>query len=191
MVTLARMNIWKEPNRLSPIVRTMEEGTQVAVLDPTPQNEYLEVELGKDRGWANSEFLKPLSAAEPPAPTPVEATTDDPGETPSSPDAPSVDDPAESTGQIESCKASFYDEGQQTADGEQFDPMAMTAAHKTLPFNTQVRVTNTANGQSVDVRINDRGPFVAGRCIDLAKGAFLRIASESDGVADVTVEVLR
>jgi rare lipoprotein A (peptidoglycan hydrolase) len=95
------------------------------------------------------------------------------------------------TGQVESCEASFYDEGQQTASGEPFNTNDLTAAHKTLPFNTMVRVTNTANGQSVDVRINDRGPFAAGRCIDLSRAAFDTISSESAGVASVTVEVLQ
>ena len=60
----------------------------------------------------------------------------------------------------------------------------MTAAHKTLPFNTRVRVTNPANGKSVVVRINDRGPFVSGRCLDLARGAFMVIASVGAGVID-------
>jgi hypothetical protein len=81
--------------------------------------------------------------------------------------------------------------GTTDASGERFNPNDLTAAHKTLPFNTMVRVTNTSNGQAVDVRINDRGPFVAGRCIDLSRAAFDAIASESAGVAQVTVEVLK
>lgn len=77
---------------------------------------------------------------------------------------------------------SYYSDGQVTADGEQFDPNAFTAAHKTLPFNTRVRVTNPANGESVVVRINDRGPFVSGRCLDLSRAAFEAIASLGTGV---------
>ena len=73
-----------------------------------------------------------------------------------------------------------------TATGEVFNPWGMTAAHKTLPFGTMLRVTNVANGKSVVVRINDRGPYISGRCLDLSKGAFLQIASESAGVAQVT-----
>lgn len=84
------------------------------------------------------------------------------------------------------CEASNYDEDSMTASGEPFDPMGMTAAHKTLPFGTRLRVTNTATGKSVIVRINDRGPYIGGRCLDLAKGAFLQIAPESAGVAQVT-----
>lgn len=85
-----------------------------------------------------------------------------------------------------SCEASNYWEDQMTANGESFDPNAMTAAHKTLPFGTMLRVTNVANGKSVVVRINDRGPYIGGRCLDLSKGAFLQIAPESAGVAQVT-----
>jgi rare lipoprotein A len=89
------------------------------------------------------------------------------------------------------CGASFYDTGQTTASGEPFDPQALTAASKTLAFNTRVRVTNLANGKVVVVRINDRGPFVVGRCLDLARGAFVTIASISAGVLNVKFEVLK
>ncbi|WP_446217679.1 septal ring lytic transglycosylase RlpA family protein [Micromonospora sp. IBHARD004] len=89
-----------------------------------------------------------------------------------------------------SCGASFYDEGQLTANGETFNPDALTAAHKTLPFNTKVRVTNPANGKSVTVRINDRGPYVDGRCLDLSRAAFAAIASVDLGEVDVKYEVL-
>jgi len=89
-----------------------------------------------------------------------------------------------------SCDASFYDEPQETANGEQFDPTALTAAHKSLPFNSKVRVTNVANGKAITVRINDRGPFVSGRCLDLSKAAFSAIASTGVGVIDVRYEVL-
>jgi rare lipoprotein A len=88
------------------------------------------------------------------------------------------------------CGASFYDEPQATANGETFNPNALTAAHKTLPFNTQVRVTNQANGKSVVVRINDRGPYVSGRCLDLSRAAFAAIANTSAGVANVKYEIL-
>ncbi|MEU6072441.1 septal ring lytic transglycosylase RlpA family protein [Micromonospora sp. NPDC047074] len=89
-----------------------------------------------------------------------------------------------------SCGASFYSEGQLTANGENFDPSALTAAHKTLPFDTRVRVTNPANGKSVTVRINDRGPFIEGRCLDLSRAAFARIASLDAGHVEVRYEVL-
>ncbi|WP_196255797.1 septal ring lytic transglycosylase RlpA family protein [Micromonospora sp. WMMC415] len=89
-----------------------------------------------------------------------------------------------------SCGASFYSEGQLTANGETFDPSAMTAAHKTLPFDTKVRVTNPATGRSVTVRINDRGPFIEGRCLDLSRAAFAAIASLDAGHVEVQYEVL-
>ncbi|MDG4803908.1 septal ring lytic transglycosylase RlpA family protein [Micromonospora sp. WMMD980] len=89
-----------------------------------------------------------------------------------------------------SCGASFYDEGQMTANGETFNPDALTAAHKTLPFNTKVRVTNPANGKSVVVRINDRGPYIDGRCLDLSRAAFAAIASTGLGEVAVRYEVL-
>ncbi|XTZ13531.1 septal ring lytic transglycosylase RlpA family protein [Micromonospora echinospora] len=88
------------------------------------------------------------------------------------------------------CGASFYAEGQMTANGETFDPSAMTAAHRTLPFNTRVRVTNPATGASVTVRINDRGPFIDGRCIDLSRAAFGAIAPLDLGHLTVSYEVL-
>ncbi|GIJ08618.1 septal ring lytic transglycosylase RlpA family protein [Micromonospora andamanensis] len=89
-----------------------------------------------------------------------------------------------------SCGASFYWQGQMTANGETFNPEGLTAAHKTLPFDTKVRVTNPANGKSVTVRINDRGPFIEGRCLDLARGAFAEIASLDLGHIEVRYEVL-
>ncbi|MGK9064515.1 septal ring lytic transglycosylase RlpA family protein [Stutzerimonas chloritidismutans] len=88
-------------------------------------------------------------------------------------------------------KASFYGNqhhGKKTANGERFDQGALTAAHRTLPFGTQVRVVNTRNGKSVVVRINDRGPYVRGRIIDLSKAAFERIASTRAGVIRVRLE---
>ncbi|WP_230686928.1 septal ring lytic transglycosylase RlpA family protein [Catellatospora vulcania] len=88
------------------------------------------------------------------------------------------------------CKASFYDEPQGTANGETFDPDALTAAHKSLKFNTRVRVTNTANGKSVVVRINDRGPYISGRCLDLSRAAFAEIANLSSGVTTVRYDIL-
>lgn len=89
-----------------------------------------------------------------------------------------------------SCLASYYWEGQLTASGESFDPDGLTAAHRTLPMNTKVRVTNKNNGRAVTVRINDRGPFVSGRCLDLSKAAMTRIGGIPAGVIPVRYEVL-
>ncbi|MGP3958987.1 septal ring lytic transglycosylase RlpA family protein [Nonomuraea sp. 3N208] len=89
-----------------------------------------------------------------------------------------------------SCGASFYDEPQMTASGERFNPSAMTAAHKTLPLGSKVRVTNPNNGESVTVRINDRGPYIGGRCLDLSAAAFSAIGNTGAGVMRVKYEVL-
>ena len=89
--------------------------------------------------------------------------------------------------------ASFYADkyqGRLTANGERFSQHDMTAAHKTLPFDSIVRVVNRDNGRSVVVRINDRGPFIRGRIIDLSWSAFGRIANHRDGLAEVVIEVL-
>lgn len=87
-------------------------------------------------------------------------------------------------------RASYYWEPQALASGGRFNPNAMTAAHKTLPFGTKVRVTNHNNGESVVVVINDRGPYVAGRVIDLSKAAAHAISMQGSGVVPVTVTVL-
>lgn len=90
--------------------------------------------------------------------------------------------------------ASFYGgkwNGRRTASGEIFNTSQMTAAHKTLPFGTKVRVTNLSNGKSVVVKINDRGPFIKGRVIDLSHAAFSAIENVSRGVAKVKLEILK
>jgi rare lipoprotein A len=91
--------------------------------------------------------------------------------------------------------ATFYGDEQQggpTASGERFDKRLLTAAHRSLPIGTRVRVTNLKNGRSVEVRINDRGPFGnRGRIIDLSEAAARRLDMIDAGVVPVTVEVLR
>jgi rare lipoprotein A len=87
------------------------------------------------------------------------------------------------------CDASYYDEPQATASGEIFDSSVFTAAHNSLPFNSRIRVTNTVNGRSVVVRVNDRGPSIAGRCLNLSRVAFSAIAGLDAGVVDVRYEV--
>ena len=79
--------------------------------------------------------------------------------------------------------------GRKTASGETFDPEALTMAHRTLPFGTRVRVTNLENRRSVDVVVNDRGPFVRDRIGDLSVAAARRIGMLNDGVVEATIEV--
>ncbi|MFM2445188.1 MAG: hypothetical protein RJB09_2374 [Pseudomonadota bacterium] len=85
-------------------------------------------------------------------------------------------------------KASFYSHGTRTASGARYDPGAMTAAHKTLPFGSRLRVTNLANQRSVLVTVNDRGPFVGGRILDLSAGAADVIGMRQSGVAQVRID---
>ena len=86
--------------------------------------------------------------------------------------------------------ASWYNEPQMTASGERFNKNALTAAHRTLPMGTHVRVTNTRNGRSVVVRINDRGPYSKSRIIDLSEAAARQLGMIDAGVAPVQLEVL-
>jgi rare lipoprotein A len=86
--------------------------------------------------------------------------------------------------------ASFYTEGTETANGEKIDPQALTAAHRTLPFGTILRVTNLETGRTVTVRVNDRGPFVQGRDVDLSYSAAESIGILDQGVAKVRLDVL-
>jgi rare lipoprotein A len=87
--------------------------------------------------------------------------------------------------------ASYYRHGSRTASGERFNAGEMTAAHRTLPFGTRVRVTNVATGQSVTVRVNDRGPFVKGRVIDLSHSAAESLGIVSRGVSQVKLDVVQ
>ncbi len=86
--------------------------------------------------------------------------------------------------------ASYYWQPQRVASGGWFNPNAMTAAHKTLPFGTRVQVTNRNNGRSVVVTINDRGPYIKGRIIDLSRAAAQKVGMTGSGIAPVTVSVI-
>jgi peptidoglycan lytic transglycosylase len=87
--------------------------------------------------------------------------------------------------------ASFYTEGTHTASGEKFDTHELTAAHPTLPFGTRLRVTNVASGRSVTVRVNDRGPFVPGRVVDVSYAAAASLGMVGRGVAKVRLDVVQ
>jgi rare lipoprotein A len=89
-----------------------------------------------------------------------------------------------------SCKASYYGEGQMTASGEAFDPSELTAAHRTLSFGTKIRVINANSGRSAVIRINDRGPFVSGRCLDLSTASMRAVGGMGSGVIPVKFQVL-
>ena len=87
--------------------------------------------------------------------------------------------------------ASFYTEDEWTASGERFNTHALTAAHPTLPLGTRLRVTNVTNGRSVVVRINDRGPFVHGRVVDLSGSAAESLGMVERGIAKVKLDVVQ
>jgi len=100
---------------------------------------------------------------------------------------------AEWVAYTESGRASFYADKFQfkkTASGELYDHDLKTAAHKKIPFGTKLKVTNVKNGKSVVVTINDRGPFVKGRIVDLSKSAFNSIGNTSSGLISVQIEVV-
>jgi rare lipoprotein A len=87
--------------------------------------------------------------------------------------------------------ASFYTEGTETASGEKFDTHDLTAAHPTLPFGTKLRVTNVATGRSVTVRVNDRGPYVSGRNVDVSYSAADALGMVGAGLAKVKMDVVK
>lgn len=86
--------------------------------------------------------------------------------------------------------ASFYVDEQLTANGENFNPNELTAAHPTLPFGTRLRVTNVATGRSVTVRVNDRGPYVPGRIVDVSYSAAETLGIVERGIANVKLDVI-
>jgi len=94
------------------------------------------------------------------------------------------------TGDVQKGLASWYGESQMTASGERFNKNAMTAAHKSLPFGTIIRVTNQRNGREVQVRINDRGPYGGGRILDLSEAAARQLQMIDAGVVPVTIEIV-
>jgi rare lipoprotein A len=96
-------------------------------------------------------------------------------------------------GYTEYGQASYYAMKYQfskTASGEYFNQLSLTGAHRTLPFGTNIKVTNLKNNRSVVVRVNDRGPFIAGRIIDLSRSAFSEIGNTDSGILDVKIEVI-
>lgn len=96
-------------------------------------------------------------------------------------------------GQVQTGKASFYAdkfEGKPTASGEKYRHTKLTAAHKTLPFGTRVKITNLGNNASVEVIINDRGPYVENRIVDVSKSAAEKLGFVNQGLADIRLEVI-
>ncbi len=105
--------------------------------------------------------------------------------------APRAQDPITGRSHVLAGLASYYHEEQMTSSGERFDRTALTAAHRTLPLNTWVRVTNEINGRSVVVRINDRGPFKPGRVIDLSEAAARSLDMTALGLVPVKLQIVK
>ena len=145
---------------------------------------------------------RPTAGTQPPplTPTPKPSETEDNGNVSAGPAAPalkpstaSIKPPGTGIGYVEEGKASWYGapfHGRRASDGEIYDMNKFTAAHRTLPFNSMVRVTNLDNGKSTVVRITDRGPFVDNRIIDLSKAAAEALDAIGPGVIPVKLEVL-
>jgi rare lipoprotein A len=131
-------------------------------------------------------------APEPPPATPTapETSAASPDTSPTVPAAP----PATATSKQQRGRISMYGvefAGRKTASGEPFDPAALTMAHRTLPFGTRVRVTNLQNQRSVEVVVNDRGPFAPGRIADLSEAAARHIDMVTDGVVEALLDVVK
>jgi rare lipoprotein A len=134
----------------------------------------------------------PVPTAQP-APFPSPKPANPPAGTPSGPPAAVERQPAVPGEYVEEGVASWYGipfNGHRTSNGEIYDMHQMTAAHRTLPFGSRVRVTNLRNGMQTEVRINDRGPFVADRVIDLSLSAAQAIQMVGTGTAQVRLEVV-
>jgi rare lipoprotein A len=150
-------------------------------------------------GSSSAQMRSRAAAPDPPRPlnrtsrddtrTPIATPSPEPTETPSA-------EPVQKKRQHRrilsrgACEASYYGTGGRTASGETFDPAALTAAHRTLPIGSKVRVINRKNDRAVVVRINDRGPFVPGRCLDLSSAAMHAVGGLGSGVIPVKYEVL-
>lgn len=142
--------------------------------DPAPP---LAVELGTGVAGVNDESVTPFTKpADAPAPAPVD------------------DEAPEPTGEtLGSGEASYYGQelaGNRTASGERFDPEGLTAAHRTLPLGSRLRVTNPRTGESVVVRVNDRGPFAPDRVVDVSERAARELGMLRSGTARVELELL-
>jgi peptidoglycan lytic transglycosylase len=127
------------------------------------------------------------------APAQIPAAQQVPSPRPTTPTPPAYGQQAPTNGWVEEGVASWYGypfQGRRTSDGEIYDMHEFTAAHRTLPFNATVRVTNLTNGKQTEVRINDRGPFVANRVIDLSLSAAQAIEMVGPGTARVRLEVI-
>lgn len=192
--TTSGVNVRTAPSPSGQVIDQLADGAGVEVTGEAHGN-WVQVRAGHRTGWVYRTHLsgkvpaaQPIKHAEP-----VKHKGGDTSRDTTRPSRHHAKDGASNKGSGRAdarCVASFYDEPQSTASGEQFNPNAMTAAHKSLRLGTHIRVTNVRNGRSVVVRINDRGPYVAGRCVDLSRASFAEIADLGQGTTPITYTVL-
>ena len=171
---------WFEP--LDPMELAVDSDVEAQSITAAPLDSDLSVKDDLDPGSTVSATLTPDEVKEPVDPTPVAVLPE-----PKLKLLPEV--VRVITGEASWYGPGFY--GNHTANGEIYRQGTMTAAHRTLPFGTKVRVTNLWNGRSAVIRINDRGPFIDHRVIDLGHGAASTLGLISSGIAQVKLEVLR
>jgi rare lipoprotein A len=150
-------------------------------------------QVGTEIGSAESSMSIPVRQPESSIiPNQLPANNSNIGKKTESPNAETAQSALDKVVATQTGKASWYgsEAGSKTANGERYDPSGLTAAHRTLPFGTKVRVTSLTNGKMVVVRINDRGPFNQSRMIDVSAGAAAAIGIKADGVDNVRMEVL-
>ena len=192
--TTSGVNVRTAPSPSGQVIDQLADGAGVEVTGEAHGN-WVQVRAGHRTGWGYRTHLsgkvpaaQPIKHAEP-----VKHKGGDTSRDTTRPSRHHAKDGASNKGSGRvggRCIASFYDEPQSTASGEQFNPNAMTAAHKSLSLGTHIRVTNVRNGRSVVGRINDRGPYVAGRCVDLSRASFAEIADLGQGTTPITYTVL-
>ena len=192
--TTSGVNVRTAPSPSGQVIDQLADGAGVEVTGEAHGN-WVQVRAGHRTGWVYRTHLsgkvpaaQPIKHAEP-----VKHKGGDTSRDTTRPSRHHAKDGDSNKGSGRAdarCVASFYDEPQSTASGEQFNPNAMTAAHKSLSLGTHIRVTNVRNGRSVVVRINDRGPYVAGRCVDLSRASFAEIADLGQGTTPITYTVL-
>ena len=192
--TTSGVNVRTAPSPSGQVIDQLADGAGVEVTGEAHGN-WVQVRAGHRTGWVYRTHLsgkvpaaQPIKHAEP-----VKHKGGDTSRDTTRPSRHHAKDGASNKGSGRvggRCIASFYDEPQSTASGEQFNPNAMTAAHKSLSLGTHIRLTNVRNGRSVVVRINARGPYVAGRCVALSRASFAEIADLGQGTTPITYTVL-
>ncbi|WP_426936277.1 septal ring lytic transglycosylase RlpA family protein [Brevibacterium sp. LE-L] len=167
------------PEDTAPNDQVVAEAPAVSAAEPTQATDE---SLAKAKKQAKEKPSEVTIETKVETPSPAPSSTG--GEKSDENDGPSTS--GKSGGQSGSCPMSYYGggdgfDGKQTANGESFDTNKLTAAHKSLPFGSKVKITNTANGKSVTVRVNDRGPYHGNRCFDLSKAAMEAVGGVGAG----------